>query len=197
MRHKRKPSRLGNVSPVIVEDAIRERRERVIDLSKYNVGFDAVSDKKARPTAPTTSKVMGTQYEAYLKKYERGDLSKFSTRDIMFFFRDTANDNGAKYIIANGKVDMRNFKLAKDRGYSTEDILAMIEFLFTSGQKYLDVKTIHPGILLTGWCNKIYQDTQLWLEDKFDPNATFSKTKLNREWTDNNTKIKSNVGEWE
>ena len=197
MRHKRKPSRLGTVSPVIVEDAIRERRERVIDLSKYNVGFDAVSDKKARPTAPTTSKVMGTQYEAYLKKYERGDLSKFSTRDIMFFFRDTANDNGAKYIIANGKVDMRNFKLAKDRGYSTEDILAMIEFLFTSGQKYLDVKTIHPGILLTGWCNKIYQDTQLWLEDKFDPNATFSKTKLNREWTDNNTKIKSNVGEWE
>ena len=92
---------------------------------------------------------------------------------------------------------MRNFKLALERGYSTEDLLAMIEFLFTSGQTYLDVKTIHPGILLTNWCNKIYQDTQLWLDDNYDPNVTYTKPKLNREWTDNNTEIKSNVGEWD
>lgn len=196
-RKKRRPSRLGVVTEVIVEDAIRERRERVIDLSKYNVGFDAVQNKKSRPTPPTPSNVMGNQYESYLIKYEKGLLSKFSTRDIMYFFRDTANDNGVKYVIGNPKIVMRNIKLAKDRGYSTEDLLAMIEFLFTSGQTYLDKKTLHPGILLTNWCNKIYQDTQLWLEDKYDPNVTFSKPKMTREWTDNNEDIKSNVGEWE
>lgn len=199
-RKKRRPSRLGTIAianEVVVEDAIKQRRERKIDLSKYNVGFEAVQNKKARPSIPSSSKIVGTQYQAYLTKYEKGAIDKFSTRDIMFFFRDTANDNGVKYVVANAKVDMRNFKVAKDRGYSTEDILAMIEFLFTSGQKYLDKQNIHPGILLTGWCNKIYQDTQLWLDDKFDPNMTFSKTKLNREWTDTNTNIKSNVGEWE
>ena len=196
-RNNKRPSRLGTITQVVVEDAIKERRERVIDLSKYNVGFEAVTNKKARPTAPSTSKAVGVQYQAYLKKFEKGELSKFSTRDIMFFFRDTANYNGVKYIIANPKVDMRNFKLALERGYSTEDLLAMIEFLFTSGQTYLDVKTIHPGILLTNWCNKIYQDTQLWLDDNYDPNVTFTKPKLNREWTDNNTEIKSNVGEWD
>lgn len=196
-RKRRKPSRLGTIAEVIVEDAIKERRERVIDLTKYNVGFDAVNNKKARPTAPTPSKAVGTQYNSYLKKLESGNINKFSTRDIMFFFRDTANDNGVKYIIANPKIDMRNFKLALERGYTTEDILAMIEFLFTSGQKYLDIKTLHPGLLLTNWCNKIYQDTQLWIDDKYDPNATFSKPKMTREWTDSNEEIKSNVGEWD
>lgn len=200
MRRKRKPTRLGKIVPieVEVENAIKERRERVIDLSKYNVGFDAISDKKARPTAPSSSKAQATQYERYLAKLNKGDLSKFSTRDIMFFFRDTANEHGAKYIIANPKVDMRNFKVALDRGYTTEELLVMIEFLFTSGQKYLDIKNIHPGILLTGWCNKIYTDSQLWLNDNFDPNKPIGKVNTQpREWVDNNKDVKSSVGEWD
>lgn len=197
MRRKKQPRRLGLIVPVEVEDAKRERVQRTIDLSKYTMGFDEVKNKKSRPPAPTPCKAQATQYDKYLAKFEKGELHKFSTRDIMFFFRDTANDNGCKYIIANPKIDMRNFKLALDRGYSTEDLLSMIEFLFTSGQKYLDISNIHPGILLTGWCNKIYQDTQLWLDDKYDPNKTYSKPKLNREWTDTNSETKSNVGEWD
>ena len=200
MRHKRKrPSRIGMLIEPVVEDAVKERRQRTIDLSKYNVGFEAVTNPKKRPEAPTPSKAQSTQYNKYLAKLEKGELSKFSTRDIMFFFRDTANENGVKYIIANPKIDMRNFKLALGRGYSTEEILAMIEFLFTSGQKYLDIKTLHPGLLLTNWCNKIYQDTQLWLDDKFDPNVKYvhNKPQLNREWKDDNEEVKSNVGEWD
>lgn len=198
---KRKNSRLGKVivveTKVTIEDAIRQRRERVIDLSQYNVGFDAVKNHdKARPkTSSNNSK--GTQYEKFLYKFETGQLDKFSSRDFMFFFRDVANANGVKYIIGNPKVEMRQFKLALDRGYTKEELLVMIEFLFTSGQKYLDPKTIHPGILLTNWCNKIYQDSQLWLEDKYDPNATFNKPKVVREWTDTSEESKSNVGEWE
>lgn len=201
MRQKRRPKRLGKVVPVVtVEDAIRERRERVIDLSKYNVGFDAIKDTKARKkNAPSPSKAQATQYDKYLAKLDKGDIHKFSTRDIMFFFRDTANDNGVKYIIANPKIDMRNFRLALDRGYKTEDILAMIEFLFTSGQTYLDKRNLHPGILVTNWCNKIYQDTQLWLNDEFDPNKKYtgSKPQPTREWQDTTKESKSSIGEWD
>ena len=65
----------------------------------------------------------------------------------------------------------------------------MIEFLFTSGQQYLDVKRLTPGILATGWCNRIYNDSQDWLEDNFDPNGfnkynKKDKVKRNREWVD-------------
>lgn len=201
MKHKRGKSRLGKVIPVVtVEDAIKQRRERVIDLSKYNIGFEAVQNKGSRPKAPSINKAQSTQYEKYLNKLHKGDINKFSTRDIMFFFRDTANENGVKYIIANPKIDMRNFKVALDRGYTTEDILAMIEFLFTSKQTYLDINSVHPGILLTGWCNKIYSDTKLWLDDKFDPKTPYKdshKTTLNREWVDSNSEVKSKVGEWE
>lgn len=201
MRQKRKrPTRLGTITPLpTVEDAKKERRNRTIDLSKYNIGFEAVKDKKARPQAPSTSKAQNTLYEKYQYKLDKGLLEKFNTRDIMFYFRDTANDNGVKYIIGNPKVDMRNFKLALDRGYTTEEVLAMIEFLFTSGQTYLDKNSLHPGILLTGWCNRIYNDMKLWLDDKFDPNKQ-AKSKintLNREWKDTNSEVKSNVGEWD
>lgn len=197
-RKKKRPSRIGMFIEPIIEDSVKERRQRTIDLSKYNVGFEAVTNPKKRPKTPTPSKAQSTQYNKYLAKLEKGELSKFSTRDIMFFFRDMANENGHKYIIANPKIDMRNFKLALERGYSTEDILAMIEFLYTSGQKYLDLKSLHPGILLTNWCNTIYKDTQLWLDDKFDPNTKYTnKPQLNREWSDDNEEVKSNVGEWD
>lgn len=208
MLNKRRPLRLGTINPLnkpqedivedknIVEDKIKERRNRVIDLSKYNVGFDAVRNKEKRTEVPTPTKAQATQYDKYLHKLHKGELSKFSTRDLMFYFRDIANENGVKYIIANPKVEMRNFKLALDRGYTTENILAMIEFLFTSGQKYLDIRTLHPGILLTNWCNTIYRDTELWLNDEYNPNRTNSH-KPNREWVDNNTEKKSSVGEWE
>ena len=210
-RQKKKPKRLGTVVPIPVptpkegtkvENAKRERRERVIDLSKYSIGFDEVKDKsKRKQPKPSQSQSQSALYERYLAKFEKGELNKFSTRDLMFFFRDTANDNNVKYIIGNAKVEMRNFKLALERGYSNEDLLAMIEFLFTSGQTYLDKQTLHPGVLLTGWCNRIYNDTQLWLEDKYDPNKDtkmFNKKQTTtREWTDNNTEVKSQVGEWE
>ena len=201
MLNKRRPLRLGTINSLnkpqedIVEDKIKERRNRVIDLTKYNVGFDAVRNKEKRKDVPTPTKAQATHYDKYLHKLHKGELSKFSTRDLMFYFRDIANENGVKYIIANPKVEMRNFKLALDRGYTTENILAMIEFLFTSGQKYLDKRSLHPGILLTNWCNTIYRDTELWLNDEYNPNRTNSN-KPNREWVDNDTDKKSNVGEW-
>lgn len=195
---RNKPSRIGKYLNIDVEyeNAKVQRRERTIDLSKYNVGFEQVQNKEKRPPNPCKSN--SQFYDSYRAKLEKGNISKFNSRDIMYFFRDTAEENGVRYVIANMQKDMRTYNLAKSKGYSVEDILAMIEFLFTSGQQYLDPKTLHPGILITGWCNKIYQDTQLWLEDKFDPNVKFKNNfTQQREWQDNNEEVKSTIGEWE
>lgn len=196
---RNKPSRIGKYlsTEVEVENAKVERRNRVIDLSKYNVGFEQVVDKETRPPNPCPTK--GQYYEKYLAKYEKGNLSKFSSRDIMYFFKDTAEANGVKYVVSNMKRDMRTYNLAKEKGYTVEEILAMIEFLFTSGQKYLDIRTLNPSILISGWCNKIYQDTMLWLDDKYDPNVTTPKSNYtqSREWKDNNDEVKSSIGEWD
>lgn len=191
---KRRPRRLGKIENTydLVDYAVKERRNRVIDLSKYSVGFDAVQNK---PPSPKPKDTMDRYYAKYLSKLEKGELDKFSTRDMMYFFRDKAEESGIKYVIANPKIAMRHFKLTIERGYKPEEVLSMIEFLFTSGQTYLDLAKLHTGILTTNWCNTIYQDTLLWLDDKFVPNK--NKKLVNREWL--NTSLDnddSNIGEW-
>lgn len=194
---KRRPRRLGKIVDTsdLVENSVKQRRNRVIDLSKYSMGFDEVENIEKRPNHPNPKDTMSRYYASYKKKLEEGNLDKFSTRDMMYFFRDTANENGVKYVIANPKVSMRHFKLALERGYTKEEILSMIEFLFTSGQTYLDKNKLHTGILLTNWCNTIYQDTLLWLDDKFVPNK--NKKFENREWLNSSVdNDDSNIGEW-
>lgn len=201
LNKKKNTDRLNKVKTPKFEDSKRPRKERVIDLSKYNIGFSNVEQNVN--TTKTKQKVNKyDQYGRYLKKLEDGDLEKFSTRDIMFHFRDVANRNGVKYVIGNAKIDMRNFKTALERGYTNEQILAMIEFLFESDQDYLDKTTLHPGILLTGWCNTIFQDSQLWLDDLYVPRSERNKTKnskrdVKREWVDNNPSTDCTIGEWD
>ena len=108
-------------------------------------------------------------YQIYKARLENGMFDKFNSRDMLYFFCDLAKENGVKYIVSNYAKEQRTFKLLLERGYSVEDILTMIEFLFTSGQPYLDVNRLQPGILLTKWANTIYADSKLWLEDKYEP----------------------------
>lgn len=177
-----------------------KKSKRLIDNSKkytsidelkkdYNIGFDS------EWTKPVSNKV--SNYDRYIKKLEDGKIDKFNSRDFLFFFSDKANENGVKHVIANAKISMANFKTILSRGYTNAEILVMIEFLFTSGQQYLDIHTLHPGILLTNWCNTIYRDSQLWLKDEYNPNAKYkSKPKTEREWKDDKPEHKTGVGEW-
>lgn len=203
MRFKKRNNidRLNKVKTPKIENSKRPRKERVIDLSKYNIGFSN-AEQNVQNTKNKPQKNKYDQYGRYLKKLEDGDLEKFSTRDIMFHFRDVANRNGVKYVIGNAKIDMRNFKTALERGYTNEQILAMIEFLFESDQDYLDKTTLHPGILLTGWCNTIFHDSQLWLDDLYVPRSEKNKAKntkrdVKREWVDNNPSTDCTIGEWD
>lgn len=197
---KRRKSRLGTVSPIptlVTEEARKERRNKVIDLSKYDIGFDAVKDINKRKKPQSSINNGGKQYSSYRDKLEKGLLDKFSTRDIMYFYKETSIENGVNYVIANPKKDMRVYKLALERGYTNEEILSMIEFLFTSGQTYLDIKYLHPGILLTGWCNRIYEDTKLWLNNEYDPNPIKQNKLPQREWDKEHNDNEIKIGEWD
>lgn len=141
-------------------------------------------DKKPKQPRRTTG---FDHYSSYKAKLDSGLIDKFNNRDIAYFFRDVANENGSRYVISNITKDMRCYKVCQEKGYTVEDLLSMIEFLFTSGQPYLDIKTIQPTILMSGWCNTIFNDTQLWLKDEYDPKAPRFKNKnvnpgISREW---------------
>ena len=150
---------------------------------KMTIGFDNVPKRgNARSGKATTS-----HYDRYKYKLDKGDIESFNTRDILYFFKDLADENGCNYVIPNFQVEMAKVKNILNKGYSPTDVVAMIEFLFTSGQTYLELKRLTPGILSTGWCNRIYNDTQDWLEDNYDPNKDFKKSTKNtrnRGWVD-------------
>lgn len=137
-------------------------------------------------------------YLIYQARLEHGMFEKFTSRDMLFFFSDVAKENGVNYVVSNYAKEQRHFKLCIERGYAVEDILAMIEFLFTSGQQYLDVNRLHPGILLTNWAKTIYADTKLWLDDKYVPNQQKyqSKPQLNREFTGDTSKETVKMNDW-
>lgn len=137
-------------------------------------------------------------YVVYKTRLENCMFDKFNSRDILYFFVDVANENGVKYIVSSYAKEQRQFKLLMERGYSVEDILSMIEFLFTSGQPYLDVNRLHPGILLTNWVRTIHSDTKLWLDDKYEPykKQTLSKPQQKREFTGDTSKETVKIDDW-
>ena len=171
-----------------------------VDLSK---------PKKKKPVTQNEIKVESRKvlnkpndpYVIYRTRLENGMFDKFTTKDMLYFFIDVAKENGVNYIVSNYAKELRQFKLCVERGYSVEDILAMIEFLFTSGQPYLDVNRLHPGILLTNWAKTIYADTKLWLDDKYEPYkkqsyASQSKPHQKREFTGDTSKETVKIDDW-
>lgn len=137
----------------------------------------------------------GTPYEHFLRKY--GDLENsidnFGTRDLVYFFRETANENGYRYTIANIQKDMAIMKRLK-ANYSVREICGMIEFLYTSEQDYLEKDRLSINLLGSSWVNTIYADMKLWVDDKYVPRKA-KKALKTHEWdkniagTSNDTKI--------
>ena len=180
--------------------------------SMQNLMSSSVDLSKPKKKKPVTQKEVKVEsrkvlnkpndpYVIYRTRLENGMFDKFNTRDMLYFFIDVAKENGVNYIVSNYAKEQRQFKLCVERGYSVEDILAMIEFLFTSGQPYLDVNRLHPGILLTNWAKTIYADTKLWLDDKYEPYkkqsyASQSKPHQKREFTGDTSKETVKIDDW-
>lgn len=148
---------------------------------------------------PSRKRPESSPYNSFLRKY--ADLEKyiddFGTRDLVYYFREIAQENGYKYVISNIKKDMAIMKRLREN-YSNREICGMIEFLFTSEQDHLEKDRLSINLLSSQWINTIYADMQLWVDDKYVPRSVQKKkmsAKKNREWSsDNDTSDNVNIG---
>lgn len=177
-------------------DCILSRRKSVKDINEMfrerNNQVQTTVEKSSKKLVkrgynniPNNPK--GDLSKAYLSK----DIDKYSSRDILYFYKDLAEKNGMTFY-SNMNLDrryMRNIKQLQET-FDNEAILDMYKFLFESGQNYLDMRKCNPGILLTGWCNKIVADTQDYIDGVYK-----NSTKPKREY-DGNDDDESTIGEW-
>lgn len=153
---------------------------------------------KQTPTPPTRQrKASSTPYEAFLKKYTNLEecIDKFSTRDLVYYFREIAQEHGYKYVISNIKKDMAIMKRLKNN-FDVREICGMIEFLYESDQDYLDKGRLSPNILASQWVNTVYADMKLWVDDKYIPRSVQTKKKKSvtqREWNRDVADTKNDV----
>ena len=162
-------------------------KRELLDEFRSDRGQTEQLNKESVAIPPSRKRRNLTPYDTFFKKYlDFGNcVEKFGTRDLVYYFREVSNRNGYKYTISNIKKDMAIMKRLRDN-YSNTEICAMIEFLYESGQDYLQKDRLSPNVLASSWVNTIYADTQLWVDDKYIPNSE-KKKKKTREWVKNNS----------
>lgn len=185
-----------------IQKEIEEAREQARCLAndkqkQISRGFERVEQaRKERKVHSTTN-----HYLRFEKKLQDKDYDKFTSRDLLFFFKDMARKNGIT-IYSNVQLDIRymnNIKLAL-KNFSIRELMVMMDFLFTSDQPYLEKETLQPGILVTGWASRIYKDAKDWHEGRYIPTdvkksnrPNLDKFKNNREWQDEEEDIKADL----
>lgn len=165
------------------------------------------TEEKPKPTKEKPKKgkpPVSKPYEIFLHKYERLEetMDSFTPTDLAFYFREKSIEYGFKYYIANMKKETAIMKRAL-QNFTSREVCMMIEFLYASNQDYLNKFRLSPNLLVSGWNNKIYYDTQLWLEDKYSPEEKPNKKpklRKTREWSEKlpeDKKAQTTIGEWD
>lgn len=180
--------------------AFRESRYQVVEKPVETVNKSrrgGSSFNRGYKNVPKSS----DPYSSFKEKYNHlsDEIDSFTTRDLMYFFREKAKEAGVKYVIANMKRDMGIFKKLQSN-YSVREICLMIEFIFFSEQDYLDKSITQPTVLASSWCNTIYRDALLWVDDQYVPSArktSKSDRIAKREWQREVTGERVSIGEWE
>lgn len=153
---------------------------------------------KQTPTKPTRErKTASTPYDSFIRKYNNleDSIDNLGTRDLVYYFREIAQEKGYKYVISNIKKDMAIMKRLREH-YTNREICGMIEFLYESDQDYLDKDRLSPNILASSWVNTIYADMKLWVDDKYIPRSVKTQKKKNikqREWDKEDAQTKNDV----
>ena len=70
----------------------------------------------------------------------------------------------------------------------------MIEFVFESGQQYLEPDAFTPSVLGSSWLNTIHSDSIKWVMGDFNPNK--KTPKANREWNNDTDENNISIGGW-
>ena len=121
-----------------------------------------------------------TAYERFCDKYAdlENSIDDFTPMDLTYYFKEVAKETGHRYAISLHK-DVALFKRLLNE-YSAREICGMIEFLYKSGQDYLETDRLSPNLLVSRWVNTIFADTQLWIDDKYVPKGS-AKTVIKRQ----------------
>lgn len=171
--------------------AFRETRKQVQSLS------DTLKPVGVHSKSNNGSKDYGEYFQSKYANLETW-IDKFNAKDLVYFFIEKAKEAGVKYVVPNMAKECGIFKNFLKK-YSSREICLMIEFVFNSNQNYLDKSTFSPSLLVSGWCNTIYHDSLLWVDDKFVPTdkRNSKPTKTSREWNKEVTVEKASIGAWE
>ena len=168
-------------------------------LSEFRASRGQTEQRPKESPKPSTRKRSGASspYESFIRKYNslEDTIDDLGTRDLIYYFREIAQEQGYKYVISNIKKDMAIMKRLKNN-YSTREICGMIEFLYESDQDYLEKDRLSPNILASSWVNTIYADMQLWVDDKYVPKKA-KKAKKHHEWSQPVKETNSKIGDWE
>lgn len=151
----------------------------------YRQRCEVAEEKKKR--------VEDFKYEAFKKRLNanRGDL--FNNRDLVYYFREMSE---GKYYIANYAKDMHIFKRLR-QSFSVEDIILMIDFLFSPANDYLPTPTVN--LMASSWVNTIHTDAIAWADGKYIPHSQRGKRKnqiSSREYKESGNEDVV-IGEWE
>lgn len=179
-----------------LQEEFRSSRNQVLETPK--VITPAKIFKKNYTVVPVVHRnVTSDKYSDFLRRYYDLDnyITSFDASDLAYFFREKAKEQGIKYVIANMKRDRGIFKRLLVN-YKPEEICLMIEFIFCSNQNYLDVSITQPTVLVSAWCNTLYHDAMLWLDDKYVPSTEVKSTTVSREWGEV-TENSSSIGSWD
>lgn len=177
----------------ITQAFLNMRKQIIVCANDKSIKVEDVhhKPKKRKPTK-------GSSYDEFVQKYEdlENNFENLTVKDLVFFFRQKAEEAGVKYTIMNMKRDMGIFKDLREN-YSVEEILLMIEFIFSGEQTYLDMQRTQPTVLASNWINTIYPDSVSWANDEYVDKKTITTKKSDnskREWDRTNKKTK--IGEW-
>ncbi len=145
-------------------------------------------------TPPTRRRQTSSPYEGFTRKYNdlENTIDELGTRDLVYYFREIAEENGYRYTISNIKKDMGIMKRLREN-YSNREICGMIEFLYESEQDYLDKNRLSPNLLASQWVNTIYADMQLWVDDKYVPKSKKPIRKSKGEWHEDSSSSDDSV----
>lgn len=152
------------------------------------------SEKPKTPVSSQRKKRRNTPYDSFLKKFNsiEESIDDFNTQDLLYYFREVAQENGYKYVISNISKEMAVMKRVRVN-FNNREICCMIEFLYESEQDYLDKTRLSPNILASGWVNTIYADMNLWVDDEYSPNSGKNNRVSSREWDAKKAKAEKDV----
>ena len=167
-----------------------------IDLRKVYrqaVGQTATSHNPDEPKRERRQKT-DENYERYLRKAESGRQDEFTGLDLVYFFRDASREAGYRYSISNLFMETSCMKNLLNE-YTPTEICDMINFIFKSGQDYMNKATCSPHLISSNWRNTLYPDSQAWLAGEYVGKK--SKHIKKREWGEKKQAPDIKIGEWE